>query len=180
MHGVLGKPCERDTFAIQVLAGEPLHFWTLSTRLGAPCVAPVPALRDATGVKLVENDDVVAGQGALVGNPDSSLLYTPSETGVLSLSRPDRAINTVHRAGELHRNAGRGSRDQGASCPLGGLRGAGWCLAGGLGGDAPRATFRADQLFEPNAEGADMIILESALRVVVPEMLPSARPRSGS
>jgi hypothetical protein len=36
----------------------------------------------------------------------------------------------------------------------------------------PAARFRADQLFEPNADGADMIIPEHVFRIGVPESLP--------
>ena len=32
-------------------------------------------VRDSSGKKLAESADVVAGQGTLIGNPDSSLIF---------------------------------------------------------------------------------------------------------
>src|SRR6266478_4404301 len=40
------------------------------------------------------------------------------------------------------------------------------------GVQTPRGQFRADQLFEPNADGADMIIPEIPFRIHVPESIP--------
>ena len=42
------------------------------------------------GKKVAESDDVVAGQGTVIGNPDSSLFYTPQEDGPLFLTVFDR------------------------------------------------------------------------------------------
>ena len=41
--------------------------------------------------------------------------------------------------------------------------------------EGSRGRFRADQLFEPNADGADMIIPEIAFRIRAPESLPPGR-----
>ena len=90
VNGVLSQPRERDVFRIAVQARKPLHFFTLSAQLGAPFVDTVLTLRDAAGKKLAEDDDVVAGWGGLLGNPDSSLFYTPKQDGVLSVEVRDR------------------------------------------------------------------------------------------
>ena len=47
-------------------------------------------LRDAAGKKVAEDDDVVAGWGGLLGNPDSSLFYTPKQDGDLLIEVRDR------------------------------------------------------------------------------------------
>ena len=72
------------------MAGQPLHFWTLATQLGVPYIDTVLRLRDASGRKLAESDDVVAGQGTLIGNPDSSLYFTPQKDELLSVEVFDR------------------------------------------------------------------------------------------
>ena len=90
VNGVLSQPGEKDVYRIQGRAGRPLHFWTLAAQLGVPHLDTVLELRDASGKKLAENDDVVAGQGTLIGNPDSSLFYTPSQDAPLFLSVMDR------------------------------------------------------------------------------------------
>ena len=43
------------------------------------------------------------------------------------------------------------------------------------GASRARGRFRADQLFEPNADGADMIIPEIALRIELPNSVPIGR-----
>jgi hypothetical protein len=170
----------RDVHRVEARADEPLHFETLSAQLGGPFLDTVLTLRDEAGKKLAENDDVVAGQGGLLGNPDSSLFYTPKQNGTLLLEVRDRLNrggatypyrlkidnatpsfqlfttpeNPVARAGEA------------AEIKVHLVREAGfegeveiWVEGG------PRARFRADQRFEPNADGADMLIPEITLQV---------------
>ena len=85
INGSLQRPKEEDVYQINAVAGQPLHCWTLAAQLGVPHLDTVLELRDASGKKLAENDDVVAGQGTLIGNPDSSLFYTPTQDGPLTL-----------------------------------------------------------------------------------------------
>ncbi len=192
INGALENPGEKDIYAIHVVAGRPVHFWTLATQLGVPHLDPVLTLRDSTGRRLAENDDVVAGQGSLLGNPDSSLFYTPSDDGVLFLVIKDR----TDRGGPSYqyRLKVRSERPgfqlfttpENFSVPCGGgaeikvhlIREEGfegevsfWFEGMPPGVDAPRGRFRADQLFEPNADGADMIIPEFAFRIAAPETL---------
>ncbi len=194
VNGVLGKPGERDIYAIHAVAGRPLHFWTLATQLGVPRLDPVLSLRDAAGRRLAENDDIVAGQGTLIGNPDSSLFYTPASDDVLFLVVQDRTL----RGGQSYQYRlkvgsevpgfqlfttpenfrvirGRDAeikvhlvREQGF-----GGRVAVWFEGLPAGMHVPRGEFRADQLFEPNADGADMIIPEIAFPISVPDSVPS-------
>ena len=194
INGTLEEPDETDIFAIHVVAGKPLHFWTLATQLGVPHLDSVLTLRDSSGKKLAESDDVVAGQGSLLGNPDSSLFYTPAQDGVLFLVIKDRTA----RGGPSYqyRLKIRSERPgfqlfttpENLTVPQGGeaeikvhlIREEGfegevsfWFKEMPPGVEAPRGKFRADQLFEPNADGADMIIPEFAFRISAPESLPS-------
>ena len=194
INGVLESPGERDIYAIHGVAGTTLHFWTLATQLGVPHLDPVLTIRDSTGKRLAENDDVVAGQGTLLGNPDSSLYYTPDRDDVFFVEIKDR----TSRGGPSYRYRLK-VRSERPSFQLfttpenfavarGGegevkvhlVREAGfegevsiWLEGMPPGVSAPEARFRADQLFEPNADGADMIIPEHAFRIAVPESLPS-------
>ena len=94
LDGALDGPAKVNEYRIDGHAGKPLHCWTLAEQLGLPHLDSVLELRDAAGKKLAENDDVVAGQGTLIGNPDSSLFYTPREDGPLFLRVRDRNART--------------------------------------------------------------------------------------
>lgn len=194
INGVLSEPAEKDIYAVHVVAGSPLHFWTLAAQLGVPHLDSVLSLRDSSGKKLAESDDVVAGQGSLLGNPDSSLFYTPEDDGVVFLVVEDR---TARGGPSYHYRLKVQSERPGFqlfttpenfAVPRGGeaeikvhlIREQGfegavsfWFdeMPGGV--EAPRGKFRTDQLFEPNADGADMIIPEVTFRIAVPSSVPS-------
>ena len=194
VNGSLSKVGEQDVYAIHVQDGVPLHFWTLSTQLGVPHLDPVLTLRDAKGKRIAENDDVVAGQGTLLGNPDSSLFYTPEQDGVLFLTIKDRTARggpsyqyrlkvrserpgfqlfttpenfAVARGGESEIKVHL-VREEGFEGEV-----SVWFDGTPPGVAAPRGKFRADQLFVPNADGADMIIPEISFRIAVPKSLPA-------
>ncbi len=181
-----------SSHVIQAKAGQPLHVWTLATQLGVPQLDTVIELQDRDGRKLAEADDVVAGQGSLVGNPDSSLYFTPTADGPLTVVVKDR----LGRAGPgfvylLKIDASRPGfqlvttpenfavgRGKSADLKVHLIREAGfegeveiWCEGLPAGIPAPRGRFRADQLFEPNSDGADMIIPEIAFRIEAPASL---------
>ncbi|HUQ92678.1 MAG TPA: PPC domain-containing protein [Bryobacteraceae bacterium] len=189
INGQLSRPRERDVFRIEGKAGEPLHVSTLSAQLGGPYLDTVLTLRDAAGKKLAENDDVVAGWGGLLGNPDSSLFYTPKQAGPLWVEVRDR----LSRGGSVfpyrmkvdHATPGfqlfttpenfTVRRGESAILKVHLVREAGfagevevWFEEFPSGVPPLRAKFRADQLFEPNADGADMIIPEIGFRVQGP------------
>ena len=193
INGALETPGEDDVYAIHVRAGTPLHFWTLATQLGVPHLDPVLTLRDASGKRLAESDDVVAGQGTLLGNPDSSLFYTPQEDGVLFLVIRDRTarggpsyqyrlkVASERPSFQLFTTPENFAVPRGDEAAIKvhlvreeGFEGAVSVWFEGMppGVEAPRGKFRADQLFEPNADGADMIIPEITFRLAVPESLP--------
>jgi hypothetical protein len=194
INGALEAAGEKDTYRFAVQAGQQLQFWTLAEQIGVSRLDSVLTLRDASGKKLAENDDVVAGQGTLLGNPDSRLFFTPETDGVVTVEVRDRTGRggtgyeyclksdfarpgfqlfttpenfTVARGGSgeikvhLVREAGfEGEVDV-------------WVEGLPEGARASRGRFRADQLFEPNADGADMIIPEIGLQIETPDSVLS-------
>ncbi|MBM3735595.1 MAG: hypothetical protein FJW39_07390 [Acidobacteria bacterium] len=186
INGVLSAPRERDVHQVMGHAGEPLHVWTLSAQLGGPQLDTVLLLRSKDGSKLSEDDDVVAGWGGLLGNPDSSLFYTPKQDGPLLLEVRDRlnrgGPDYAYRLKVERRAPGfqlfttpenfvvKKGTESVIKVHL--VRESGFTdevevRMEGLPAEMtpPKHTFRRDQLFEPNADGADMIIPEIALRV---------------
>lgn len=187
--GALDQPGQRDIYRVQGRAGQPLHFSTLAAQLGVPLIDTVLTLRDAAGKKLAENDDVVAGQGSLLGNPDSALFYTPGQDGPLTLEVTDRTrrggngfeyslkIDVDRPSFQLFTTPENltASRGEVANLKVHMVREQGftdevdiWMEGLPPGVEAPRAQFRRDQLFEPNADGADMIIPEITFSIKIP------------
>jgi hypothetical protein len=189
MDGTLDSPAKVSVHRIDARSDVPLHVWTLAAQLGVPRLDSVLEIRDESGRKLAENDDVVAGQGTLIGNPDSSVFYTPQKDGPLFAAVRDR----TGRGGpgyqyRLKINDGRPgfhlvTTPENFNVPRGGsaeikvhlIREAGftgevavWFEGMPAGIESPRGKFRADQLFEPNADGADMLIPEIAFRLSCP------------
>ena len=190
INGSLSQPHERDVYRIAAKEGEPVHVSTLSAQLGGGYLDTVLTLRDAAGKKVAEDDDVVAGWGGLLGNPDSSLFYTPKQDGDLLIEVRDRqnrgGAAFAYRLKVDHRTPGfqlfttpeNFTVRRGETAPLkvhlareAGFTGEVEVWLEGLPAEAPsiRAKFRADQLFEPNADGADMIIPEITFRVQAPK-----------
>jgi len=193
INGELSKPGEKDVFHIAGHAGQPLHFLTIAAQLGVPYLDSVLTLRDASGKKLAENDDVVAGQGTLLGNSDSSLFFTPKQDGPLVLEVRDRIrrggpgfeycleVRNESPSFQLFTTPENFTITPGGTSEIkvhliceAGFEGAIEIWLEGLppGVNAPRGRFRADQLFEPNADGADMIIPEMALAINAPAAIP--------
>ena len=192
INGAISRPGEKDTFRFPGIAGKPMHFWTLATQLGVPQLDSVLQLRNASGEKLAENDDVVAGQGSLLGNPDSSLYYTPEHDGPLFLTVTDRVarggpdyqyrleVASERPSFQLFTTPENFTLSPNGTSTLkvhlvreAGFTGEVSVWLEGLpsGIEPPRGKFRADQLFEPNADGADMIIPEIPFAIHGPASL---------
>lgn len=192
--GAISRPGERDTYRFEGRAGQTLHVWTLAAQLGVQFLDTVLTLRDGAGKKLAESDDVVAGQGTLLGNPDSSLYYTPEKDGPLVVEVRDRlrrggASGFEYCLKSANERPGfqlfttpenfAVARGESGEFKVHLVREAGfqgevdvWIEGLPPGVESPKAQFRADQLFEPNADGADMIIPEIPLRLTIPESVP--------
>lgn len=98
VDGSLDREGEEDSYDIDAVAGKPLHFYTLATQLGLPYLDTVLELFDGNGKLVAEHDDLMTGQGTVIGNPDSSLYYTPDKTERLRLVVRDR----INRGGETY------------------------------------------------------------------------------
>ncbi len=79
---------------VSLHAGTPFHAWTLAAQLGLPAVDTVLELWSPAGKLLAEHDDLMTGQGTVIGNPDSSLYYLPAESGPATLTVRDRTNRT--------------------------------------------------------------------------------------
>jgi hypothetical protein len=195
ISGSVASASEKDAFDVQARAGDTLHFKTVAAQIGVAHLDSVLTLRDSSGKKLVESDDVVAGQGTLLGNPDSSLFFKVKEDGVYTVEVRDRLRRGAGAGFEyaLHLDLRRPSfqlftTPENFTVVAGetgevkvhlvretGFEGEVDIWFEGLPGlvSGPRGQFRKDQLFEPNADGADMIIPEIAFRIEVPKSLPA-------
>ena len=190
INGSLGADREKDTYRIQAVAGEPLHIWTLSTQLGIPHLDPVIKLHGESGKKLAENDDTVGAYGTLIGNPDSTVFYTPEKDQRLTLTIEDRTkrggpsyqyrlkVASEKPSFQLFTTPENFSVVRGGSAEIivlmpreQGFDGeaAVWFEGLPAGIEAPRGTFREHQKFEPNNDGADMIIPQIKFLIEVPE-----------
>jgi len=92
VDGVLLRGASRHP--VQLRAGEPFHAWTLAAQLGLPAMDTVLELWSAEGKLLAEHDDLMSGQGTVIGNPDSSLYYLPRATEAATLVVRDRTERT--------------------------------------------------------------------------------------
>ena len=90
INGSLDSEGEEDTYQIKAEAGKPLRIWTLASQLGLPYIDTVLELFDSENNIVAEHDDVITGQGTVIGNPDSSLVYVPKQDGPLKLVVRDR------------------------------------------------------------------------------------------
>ena len=128
--------------------------------------------------------------GTLIGNPDSTLFYTPEKNQLLTLTVEDRTkrggpsyryrlkVASEKPSFQLFTTPENFSVVRGGSAEIivlmpreQGFDGEAtiWFQDMPAGIEAPRAKFRADQTFEPNADGADMIIPQIKFLIEVPE-----------
>lgn len=185
-------------FPLEGRRGRPLHAYTLAAQLGLPAMDTVLELFDAQGKLLAEHDDLMSGQGTVIGNPDSSLYYTPSSDGPLELVVRDR----IGRSGpgfsfRLHIRSAlpgftllaepeefslrRGTEGDFAALLMKepGFAEAVEVWLEGLpaGVTAERGRFRADQVFGPSGDGDNVLIPEVLLKVrVAADAKPGEHP----
>lgn len=87
VDGMVGP---ESKYAVELAVGRPFHAWTVATQLGLPFIDTVLELWSADGKLLAEHDDLMTGQGTVIGNPDSSLYYLPKRTETAKLVVRDR------------------------------------------------------------------------------------------
>jgi hypothetical protein len=185
INGSLSRDEEEDFFTVRAQAGRPLHFSVLAVQLGLPAIDPVLELFDAQGKLLAEHDDLMTGQGTVIGNPDPSLYYMPAADGELRLVLRDRigrgGPDFVYRLKADAQTPGfrlltdpeNPSVKRGADGAIGVLliRDPGFDGQVEVWAEAPqgltigRDAFRDDQFFGPSADGDNVIIPEVFLSV---------------
>lgn len=193
INGSLGTQGEEDIYEIEGIAGKPLHVRTLAVQLGLPYIDTVLELFDAEGKLLAEHDDVMTGQGTVIGNPDSSLFHIPEQDGPLKLVVRDRTarggptfqyrlkIKSARPGFQLLAEPENFTVPKGHSAELAvllirqpGFEDAVEVWIDGLPGPTETLSgkFRTDQFFGPSADGDNVIIPELKFRIPAPESLP--------
>ena len=89
-HGVLQADAPEHEYWLELQAGQPLVVTTLAAQLGLPYIDTVLELFDWQGELVAEHDDLMSGQGTVIGNPDSMLHFKPASAGRFRLAVRDR------------------------------------------------------------------------------------------
>jgi hypothetical protein len=191
MDGRLGTEV---SYPIAAEPGKPIHAWTLAAQLGLPRIDTVLALFDSKGKLLAESDDLMTGQGTVIGNPDSSLYFTPMSNERLRLTVRDRTgrggadfVYRLHIANEVpgfrlltEPEEFRAVRGEVAELSVLLIPDPGFHEVVDVwmeGAAATRGQFRADQHFGPSGDGDNVNIPETILKVQVPrETAPGEYP----
>jgi len=183
--GVLDRVKE-NSYNVSLSAGKPFHAWTLAAQLGLPAIDTVLELWSARGKLLAEHDDLMTGQGTVIGNPDSSLYFLPKESGAARLVVRDRTnrigpsfayrlhLNSAEpgfqllaEPEELAIRAGQEGFLEALLIKEPGFEKAVDVWIEGLPG--AKAQFRADQHFGPSGDGDNINIPIVRLPVAIPK-----------
>ena len=93
-HGVLEGNGAEDEYWLTLRGEQPLVATTLAAQLGLPRLDTVLELFDSDGTLMAEHDDLMSGQGTVIGNPDSMLFFRPEAAGRFRLVVRDRIDRT--------------------------------------------------------------------------------------
>ncbi len=187
INATLGKMPDR--YPVDLRAGEPFHAWTVAAQLGLPAIDTVLELWSSEGKLLAEHDDLMTGQGTVIGNPDSSLYYKPQKSERAFLTVRDRTDRhgpgysyRLHIASELPSfqllsepaqftvRAGSEGKLSALLIKQPGFEKAVDVWVEGM--PSSKAQFRADQHFGPSGDGDNINIPVVHLLVKVPEGTP--------
>jgi len=189
-NGALDRAGDEDAYTIKVRAGQPIVVTTLAAQLGLPYIDTVLELFDSEGKLVAEHDDLMSGQGTVIGNPDSLLQYTPDSAGALKLVVRDRigrgGPSFVYRLRVEERLPGFAllSDPENLNLRVGSTEHMGVLLVREPGFDeavdfwveglpegitATQGSFRADQFFGPSGDGDNVIIPEVFLDLTIAE-----------
>ena len=89
-NGLLATEGAEDEYWLTLRPGQPLVATVLAAQLGLPRLDTVLELFDSEGALVAEHDDLMTGQGTVIGNPDSMLVYWPETGGRFRLLVRDR------------------------------------------------------------------------------------------
>jgi hypothetical protein len=187
IDGVLDKPHRHP---VTLRAGRPFHAWTLAAQLGLPAIDTVLELWSADGKLLAEHDDLMSGQGTVIGNPDSSLYYLPAREEDATLVVRDRTDRTgpsfayrlhireeppgfqlLFEPEELSARAGEEATVEALLIKHPGFESAVDVWVDGH--PEARAQFRADMHFGPSGDGDNINIPAVHLKVRIPAGAPA-------
>ena len=187
-NGALDEEGAVDEYWLRLSAGQPLVVTTLGVQLGLPRIDTVLELFDPAGTLVAEHDDLMTGQGTVIGNPDSLLHYRPEADGRYRLTVRDRigrgGPDMVYRLRIERREPGfalladpeNPNVRAGASERVGVLMvpEPGFAKEVDIWLEAPSpriaaeaARFRADQYFGPSGDGDNVVIPAAFLDVKV-------------
>ncbi|MFN7543286.1 MAG: hypothetical protein ACK5TN_10890 [Acidobacteriota bacterium] len=188
INGVLSEGKNRHR--VELRAGTPFHAWTLAAQLGLPAIDTVLELWSAEGELLAEHDDLMSGQGTVIGNPDSSLYYVPEVSGPATIVVADRTsrsgpgfayrlrLGTEKPGFQLlyepeHLSAAPGEEVEFEALLIKQPRFEKAVEVWVQGHPEARGKFRADQHFGPSGDGDNINIPAVRLKVRIP---PGAAP----
>ncbi len=189
-NGSLDREGDEDSYTIEARAGAPIVVTSLAAQLGLPYIDTVLELFDSEGKLVAEHDDLMSGQGTVIGNPDSLLHFTPDVDGAFKLVVRDRigrgGPSFVYRLRVEERLPGFAllSDPENLNLPVGSVESMGVLLVREPGFDeavdvwveglpagitATQGSFRADQFFGPSGDGDNVIIPEVLLDLTIAE-----------
>ncbi len=193
-NGVLGRHDEEHEYWLELRAERPVVVTTLAAQLGLPNIDTVLELFDSDGSLVAEHDDLMSGQGTVIGNPDSMLYFRAPESGRYRLVVRDRidrgGPDMVYRLRIEEREprfallaapenlnviAGATERIDVLMMPEPGFRDAVdvWIEGSPQGVSEALGQFRAEQFFGPSGDGDNVVIPTAFLDVAVAADLPA-------
>ena len=193
-NGWLERPEEEQEYRISLSAGQPLVATTLAAQLGLPRIDTVLELFGPDGQLVAEHDDLMTGQGTVIGNPDSMLQYRAERAGTFRLLLRDRigrgGPDMAYRLRIEEREPGFAllSDPENPNARPGTTERLGvllipepgfvdavdvWVEGESPGLTATKAAFRADQFFGPSGDGDNVVIPEEFLSVKVSADVPA-------
>lgn len=193
-NSVLRRHDEEHEYWLELRAGQPVVVTTLATQLGLPNIDTVLELFDSDGSLVAEHDDLMSGQGTVIGNPDSLLYFQAPRSGryrLLVRDRIDRGgPDMVYRLRieereprfallaapeNLNVNTGATERIDVLMMPEPGFRDAVdvWIEGPPQGVSDALGQFRAEQYFGPSGDGDNVVIPTAFLDVAVAADLPA-------
>ena len=197
-NGVLGRHDEEHEYWLDLRADQPVVVTTLAAQLGLPDIDTVLELFHSNGSLVAEHDDLMSGQGTVIGNPDSMLYFRAPESGRYRLVVRDRIDRggpemayrlrieqreprfTLLAAPEnLNVSAGATERIDVLMMPEPGFREAVdlWIEGPPQGVSGALGQFRAEQYFGPSGDGDNVVIPTAFLDVAVTaELQPGDYP----
>ena len=191
-NGVLEEPGEEHAYWLGLSAGQPMVATTLAAQLGLPYLDTVLELFDEEGSLVAEHDDLMTGQGTVIGNPDSMLYFKPADAGRFRLLVRDRigrgGADMAYRLRIEQREPGFKllSDPENINVRPGATERVGVLMTPEPGFDsavnvwiedppegvtAVPATYRAGQFFGPSGDGDNVVIPEAFLDVQVDSSL---------